>query len=115
MAEPALLDGESPPNGAQPVSVPVPVRPPLLLVVDDHEDTCTGLKMILERRGYDITVAYTADQAVEKARREKFDLLISDIGLPDRSGYELMKEMRSRGVPGIALRGFGLEHAVNRA
>jgi CheY-like chemotaxis protein len=86
-----------------------------LLVVDDHEDTCTGLKMILERRGYDITVAYTADQAVEKARREKFDLLVSDIGLPDRSGYELMQEMRSRGVPGIALSGFGMESDVNRA
>jgi CheY-like chemotaxis protein len=86
-----------------------------LLVVDDHEDTCTGLKMILERRGYDITVAYTADQAVEKARREKFDLLISDIGLPDRSGYELMQEMRNRGVPGIALSGFGMESDVNRA
>lgn len=110
-----MLDGESPPNGAQPVSAPAPVRPPRLLVVDDHEDTCTGLKMILERRGYDITVAYTADQAVEKARREKFDLLVSDIGLPDRSGYELMQEMRSRGVPGIALSGFGMESDVNRA
>lgn len=71
--------------------------------------------MILERRGYDITVAYTADQAVEKAGREKFDLLISDIGLPDRSGYELMQEMRSRGVLGIALSGFGMESDVNRA
>ncbi|HEX3232437.1 MAG TPA: ATP-binding protein, partial [Pyrinomonadaceae bacterium] len=115
IAEPAIVDGESPPNGAQPVSVPAPIRPPRLLVVDDHEDTCTGLKMILERRGYDITVAYTADQAVEKARREKFDLLVSDIGLPDRSGYELMQEMRSRGVPGIALSGFGMESDVNRA
>src|SRR5437588_742426 len=65
--------------------------------------------------GYDITVAYTADQATEKARQENFDLLISDIGLPDRSGYELMKEMRGRGVPGIALSGFGMEHDVNRA
>jgi len=41
--------------------------------------------------------------------------LISDIGLPDRSGYELMQEMRGRGVPGIALSGFGMEHDVNRA
>jgi CheY-like chemotaxis protein len=116
IAEPAVQDGESPPNGAQPVSRPVPAaRPPRLLVVDDHEDTCTGLKMILERRGYDITVAYTADQAAEKARQENFDLLISDIGLPDRSGYDLMKEMRGRGVPGIALSGFGMEHDINRA
>jgi signal transduction histidine kinase len=116
IAEPAVHDGESPPNGAEPASRPVSAtRPPRLLVVDDHEDTCTGLKMILERRGYDITIAYTADQAAEKARQENFDLLISDIGLPDRSGYELMQEMRGRGVPGIALSGFGMEHDVNRA
>ncbi|PYK57779.1 MAG: hypothetical protein DME43_13890 [Verrucomicrobia bacterium] len=116
IAEPAVRDGESPPNGAEPASRPVSAtRPPRLLVVDDHEDTCTGMKLILERRGYDITIAYTADQAAEKARQENFDLLISDIGLPDRSGYELMQEMRGRGVPGIALSGFGMEHDVNRA
>src|SRR5205085_2285656 len=46
-----------------------------ILVVDDHHDTCTGMKMMLERRGYDITVAHTADQAVEKARAQDFDLL----------------------------------------
>jgi signal transduction histidine kinase/ActR/RegA family two-component response regulator len=116
IAEPAVYDGESPPNGVLPVSKRVsPARPPRLLVVDDHEDTCTGLKMILERRGYDITIAYTADQAAQKARQEDFDLLISDIGLPDRSGYELMQEMRGRGVPGIALSGYGMEHDVNRA
>ena len=89
--------------------------PPRLLVVDDHHDTCTGMKMMLERRGYDITVAHTADQAVEKARQENFDLLISDIGLPDRSGYELMQELHvSKGLRGIALSGFGMEHDVNR-
>src|SRR5204863_1655074 len=69
----------------------VPERKGHLLVVDDHHDTCLGMKMLLERRGYRITLAHTADQALEKVEREKFDLLISDIGLPDRSGYELMK------------------------
>ena len=54
------------------------------------------MKMLLERRGYRITLAHTADQAIEKAQAEKFDLLISDIGLPDRSGYELMKELRAK-------------------
>src|SRR5207247_8631098 len=87
-----------------------------LLVVDDHADTCTGMKMTLERRGYDITVAYSAGQAVEKTQHEDFDLLISDIGLPDRSGYELMSELRqSKGLPGIALSGFGMETDVNKA
>ncbi len=87
-----------------------------ILVVDDHKDTCTGMKMILERRGYDITVAHTADQAVEKARAQEFDLLISDIGLPDRSGYDLMRELgAARHLPGIAISGFGMEHDVTKA
>jgi signal transduction histidine kinase/ActR/RegA family two-component response regulator len=86
-----------------------------VLVVDDHEDTCTGMKMMLERRGYQITVAHNAEEAVEKAAAQKFDLLISDIGLPDRSGYELMRELSSKGLRGIALSGFGSEHDVNKA
>jgi signal transduction histidine kinase/CheY-like chemotaxis protein len=87
-----------------------------VLLVDDHHDTCIGMKRMLERRGYEITVAHSADQAVEKVRTQDFDLLISDIGLPDRSGYELMREVRlSKNLPGIALSGFGTEQDVNQA
>jgi CheY-like chemotaxis protein len=74
------------------------------------------MKRTLERRGYEITVAHSAEQAVEKVRTQDFDLLISDIGLPDRSGYELMREVRSsKALPGIALSGFGAEQDVNEA
>ena len=87
-----------------------------LLVVDDHQDTCLGMKMLLERRGYRITLAHTANQAIEKAQVEKFDLLISDIGLPDRSGYELMKELSAKNsLRGIALSGFGMENDIIKA
>ncbi|HZR77657.1 MAG TPA: hybrid sensor histidine kinase/response regulator, partial [Chthoniobacterales bacterium] len=87
-----------------------------LLLVDDHVDTCKGMKLMLERRGYDITVAHSATQAVEKTNEADFDLLISDIGLPDRSGYELMSELRkSKPMPGIALSGFGMDADVNKA
>lgn len=86
-----------------------------LLVVDDHHDTLMGLRMILERRGYRVTLASSADEAAEKAREEEFDLLISDIGLPDRSGYELMEELAPKGLRGIALSGFGMESDINRA
>ncbi|HET9419046.1 MAG TPA: ATP-binding protein [Chthoniobacterales bacterium] len=87
-----------------------------VLVVDDHEDTCLGMKLMLERRGYRITLAHSAEQALEKAAQEHFDLLISDIGLPDRSGYELMRELgTSKGLRGIALSGFGMEHDVSKA
>ena len=86
-----------------------------VLVVDDHEDTCIGMKMMLQRRGYDITVAHNADQALQKAQAENFDLLISDIGLPDRSGYDLMRELSGKGLRGIALSGFGSEHDISKA
>ena len=87
-----------------------------VLLVDDHHDTCLGMKRMLERRGYQITVAHSAEQAVEKVRTQEFDLLISDIGLPDRSGYELMREVRlNKRLPGIALSGFGSEQDVNQA
>ena len=87
-----------------------------VLLVDDHHDTCLGMKRMLERRGYQITIAHSAEQAVEKVRTQEFDLLISDIGLPDRSGYELMREVRlEKPLPGIALSGFGSEQDVNQA
>ena len=87
-----------------------------VLLVDDHHDTCLGMKRMLERRGYQITIAHSAEQAVEKVLTEEFDLLISDIGLPDRSGYELMREVRlNKRLPGIALSGFGSEQDVNQA
>jgi CheY-like chemotaxis protein len=87
-----------------------------VLLVDDHDDTCLGMKRMLERRGYQITIAHSAEQAVEKVRTQEFDLLISDIGLPDRSGYELMREVRlNKCLPGIALSGFGSEEDVNQA
>src|SRR5256885_14080938 len=74
------------------------------------------MKMMLKRRGNGVTVAHTADQAVEKAERDEFDLVISDIGLPDRSGFELMQELSTtKGLRGIALSGFGMENDVNRA
>ncbi len=89
---------------------------PRILVVDDHYDTCIGMKMMLERRGYHITLAHSADQALEKAAEQDFDLVISDIGLPDRSGYELMQELRAtKDLRGIALSGFGMENDVSKA
>ncbi|MFN2475912.1 MAG: ATP-binding protein [Chthoniobacterales bacterium] len=116
--EPALKDmtrGLSP-SDTVPAKAAGPRQHARLLVVDDHQDTCMGMKMILERRGYSVTVANSADEAVERARAADFDLLISDIGLPDRSGFELMQELHaSKGLRGIALSGFGMENDIARA
>jgi CheY-like chemotaxis protein len=119
VAAPALAssDGDRKPSKEEAGKEPQAIKPGRrVLVVDDHFDTCTGMKMMLERRGYRVTLAHTADQAVERTNYEEFDLVISDIGLPDRSGYELMRELSTtKGLRGIALSGFGMENDVNRA
>jgi signal transduction histidine kinase/ActR/RegA family two-component response regulator len=119
VAAPAVVAGVAEPKGpkaAETKRSEVKQAGPRVLVVDDHVDTCTGMKMMLERRGYRVTVAHTADEASDKARHGEFDLVISDIGLPDRSGYELMRELSTtRGLRGIALSGFGMENDVSRA
>jgi CheY-like chemotaxis protein len=113
---PAGADGDRKDQPAGPERELAVARHRRVLLVDDHHDTCIGMKRMLERRGYEITVAHSADQAVEKVRTQDFDLLISDIGLPDRSGYELMREVRlNKNLPGIALSGFGTEQDVNQA
>jgi CheY-like chemotaxis protein len=119
VATPAALPGVAETEGpkeAELKAAQVKGTGPRVLVVDDHIDTCTGMKMMLERRGYRVTLAHTADQAAAKAQHEEFDLVISDIGLPDRSGYELMQELSTtKGLRGIALSGFGMENDVSRA
>src|SRR6266508_4459371 len=80
--------GEDRPTDRKPDGVVASHR--RVLLVDDHYDTCLSMKRMLERRGYQITVAHSAEQAVEKVRTQEFDLLISDIGLPDRGGHELL-------------------------
>jgi PAS domain S-box-containing protein len=82
-----------------------------VLLVEDHEDTATMLAELLGMAGHSIQTAGTAEAALELSAQASFDVLVSDLGLPDRSGIELMRELRARGwrVPGIALTGYGRE------
>jgi CheY-like chemotaxis protein len=84
-----------------------------ILLVEDHHPTRQALEQLLVRRKYRVRSAGTAAEARAIARQELFDLLISDIGLPDGSGYELMKELKARyGLMGISLTGYGMEEDV---
>lgn len=81
-----------------------------LLLVDDHPDTLRGLSRLLERRGYSVATANSGAEALAALRRESFDLLISDIGLPDGSGLLLLAKARQiQPMPAIALSGYGME------
>jgi signal transduction histidine kinase/ActR/RegA family two-component response regulator len=81
-----------------------------ILLVDDHADTLNTLARLLSRRGHVVATAASCADALALAARDRFELLISDIGLPDRSGLELVAELHQlQQVPAIALSGYGME------
>jgi CheY-like chemotaxis protein len=84
-----------------------------VLLVDDHDESLVVLARLLRRCSYEVQIARTYAEGIEAARRQKFDLLISDVGLPDRSGLELMQDVCSLyPVKGIALSGFTEDHDI---
>jgi len=81
-----------------------------LLIVEDHEATRETLQQLLTLKGHRVTTAASAREALTIHGTERFDAVISDLGLPDGSGLDLMRELqRQRPVPGIALSGYGME------
>jgi HAMP domain-containing protein/signal transduction histidine kinase/CheY-like chemotaxis protein len=84
-----------------------------ILLVEDHEDTNKSLTKLLRRRGYHVQSAASVHSALDLAAREEFDVLISDLGLPDGSGIDVMQQLSpDRPLFGIALTGFGMEEDI---
>ncbi len=93
-----------------------PDRNVSILLVEDHADTANAMTRILNRRGYDVHPASSMAEALRVADKNEFDVLVSDIGLPEGSGLELMRQLLSKGpIKGIALSGFGMEEDVTRS
>jgi signal transduction histidine kinase/CheY-like chemotaxis protein len=87
-----------------------------VLLVDDHADTMRIMQRMLAKWGMQVTGASKVREAIRMAEEIKFDLIISDIGLPDGSGCELLAQIRkSQPTPAIALSGFGMEADVKRS
>ena len=86
-----------------------------VLVVDDEADTCELLQVILEGCGAQVKTASSAAAALEAVAEEVFDVLISDIGMPDEDGYSLIAKVRALGkerggkVPAAALTAYASE------
>jgi PAS domain S-box-containing protein len=93
-----------------PMSQPILVASTRILLVEDHADTRECLHRLLESGGHMVRSADDAQSAIEWSKREKYDLLIADVGLPDRSGLELLRELRQREpqLLAIALSGYGM-------
>jgi len=112
-----------------PVTNPAPnagIRPPVdefrairaaVLLVEDHADTRRLMQRVLHDAGCLVVAAATMTEALTAAAARDFDLLISDIGLPDGSGIELLQRLRNakRAPLAIALSGYGMEDDIRRS
>jgi PAS domain S-box-containing protein len=107
----------SPADSAAPAaSAPDARRGLRILLVEDHETTAKVLSRLLRNFDHDVHTAGTVRSALDAVREKPFDLLISDLGLPDGTGFELMQEIRERyPLRGIALSGYGMEQDVRRS
>lgn len=89
------------------------------LVVDDSPDITEMLAAVLRLSGYDVSTAYSAADALGIAREKRFDVVVSDIGMPEMNGYELARVLRAlpeyTAVPLIAVTGFAMYDDRDRA
>ncbi len=86
------------------------------LVVENHPDTLDAIRAFLEMQGHTVQSAIDMASAFELAPTIPFDILISDIGLPDGDGWELVKRLREkRPVKAIAMSGYGMRADLDRS
>lgn len=87
-----------------------------VLLIEDHESSRVALARLLTNRKLQVVQASSVAEALEKAQHVEFDFVISDIGLPDGNGYDLIKTLQA-GRPGraIALSGYGTEEDIARS
>lgn len=82
------------------------------LVVDDVADVTEMLAVVLTHAGYAVVTAASAPAALKAARERQFDVIISDIGMPEMNGYQLAREMRMlpgyESVPMVAVTGYSM-------
>ncbi len=87
-----------------------------ILLVEDHAATRAALSRLLNRRNHEVQGAGSIAEARSLAQDGHFDLVISDIGLPDGSGYDLMEHLnRYQRLPGVALTGYGMDYDIAKS
>ena len=88
-----------------------------VLLVEDHAITAKLMRLVLTSEGHTVEMAGDVATALELAGHHSFDLLLSDLGLPDGSGYDLIRQLRQRGhaFPAVALSGYGQGEDIQRS
>lgn len=110
-----FIAGGVTPVEAEPHSTENPAQMRILLV-EDHDDTRRVLARLLFHFGYEVTMSASVEEALQAFRTQPFDAILSDIGLPDGTGYDVISEAkRSSDVRGVALTGFGMSEDIRRS
>jgi signal transduction histidine kinase/CheY-like chemotaxis protein len=105
------------------VAAPDVVSPRILpsratvLIVDDNDAAAAGIGRLLELSGHAVEYAYDGGQAIEKAARHPYAVILLDIGLPDMDGFSAARAIRAGGFSGslVALTGYSLDEAKQKA
>lgn len=103
--EPRPVLQAKPPVGGNGRTVPLSI-----LLVEDHDTTARVTSRLLGTLGYHVVVAGDVESAKRLTDSQHFDIVVSDLGLPDGTGLDLMRYVRARhGIPAIAVSGYGME------
>lgn len=93
-----------------------------ILVIDDEELVIESLKRLLKREGYNVTISKNGKEAMEKIKEEDFDLIISDIRIPEIDGVEIVKNIREylkqkgkKSIPEILITGYSSDEIFKQA
>ena len=87
-----------------------------VLVVDDEKNILKVVSMILKKNQYEVDTARSSEEAIDKFNQNTYDLVLTDLKLPEKSGIDLLEYIKSRdsGIPVIMITAFGtIENAIN--
>ncbi|MEP6686416.1 MAG: response regulator [Verrucomicrobiota bacterium] len=87
-----------------------------ILLIEDHGETLQIFARLLRHFGHEISVADCAQSALQLVESKKFDLVLSDVDLPDGSGYNVVSQAkRKQPIKAVALAGFSTEEDIRRS
>lgn len=103
--------------GPQPALAAAATTPLRILLVEDLADARRALQMILRKARHEVVATANVQETLAAAQKDRFDVLLSDLGLPDGSGYDLPRQIAPRqpGIVAIAISGLGMDEDVRQS
>jgi len=93
-----------------------------MLVIDDEKIVTKSIQRLLKREGYSVTISQNASEAINKVKENDFDLIVSDIRMPEQDGIEAIKNIRAylrqnnkKSIPEILITGYADEDKYKNA